>query len=461
MEKNAVLNTLPWYEKAVFYHIYPLGMCAAAKTQAEYNGAPSDKIRGLKAYLPHLQELGVTALYIGPLFSSEGHGYETRDYYRVDDRLGTNEDFKDFVDACHEAGIRVVVDGVFNHTGREFFAFRDVREHREGSRYRDWYCWVNFGNNNEFNDGFSYEAWHGYSILPRLNLKNPEVKQYLFDVIRFWHREFGIDGIRLDCADVLDFDFMREMRDVVRSLAPDFWLMGEVIHGDYSRWVNDSMLHSVTNYELHKGLYSGHNDHNYFEIAHTVRRLFDGNGGIVKNHRLYTFVENHDVNRLVNKLNDEEQMSNVYLLAYTLPGIPSIYYGGEFRLNGVKENGSDDPLRPAIPIEEYGRRKEEEKEFVRFLSMLGRAKRDLPALSAGRYEERFLTNRQYAFARICDGQTVLVCVNNDESDVTISVRAQDGCYREFEKEIVCVAADGTLSVNLAARSGVILIRAEE
>lgn len=460
MEETSWKKNYPWYESAVFYHIYPLGMCGVPKRREdlEEGAAPAGHIRELEKMIPHIKHLGVTALYIGPLFESEGHGYETADYYKVDARLGDNESFRHFTESCHEAGIRVVVDGVFNHSGRSFFAFKDLKEKRESSAYRDWYCNVNFWGNNEFNDGFSYEAWHGYNILPRLNLKNPAVKQYLLDVIRFWCREFDIDGIRLDCADVLDFDFMKEMRALANEIKPDFWLMGEVIHGDYSRWVNPDMLHSVTNYELHKGLYSGHNDHNYFEIAHTVRRLFDRNGGIVKGGRLYTFVENHDVNRLIDKVKEPDHMKNIYLLSYTLPGIPSIYYGGEFRLHGVQANGSDDAIRPALTLEDYAALAEKEEDFVSYLALLGRAKAELPALTGGIYEERLLTNRQYAFARCCEGQTVLAAVNNDDKECVMNIRAEAGEYQEFGTEQIYTCGNGMLSVTLPANSGVLLVK---
>ena len=448
-----------WYESAVFYHIYPLGMCGVEKHRGEYeeNGEPRRHFAQMEKLIPHMKRLGITALYIGPCFESEGHGYETIDYYKVDARLGDNAMFRHFVDACHAAQIKVVVDGVFNHSGRRFFAFEELRKHREGSPYRDWYCNVNFGGNNEFNDCFSYEAWHGYNILPRLNLWNRAVRDYLLDVIRFWVKEFDIDGIRLDCADVLNFDFMKEMRQLANTVKPEFWLMGEVIHGDYSRWVNRDVLHSVTNYELHKGLYSGHNDHNYFEIAHTIRRLF-GDGGLVREGKLYTFVENHDVNRLINKVKDPAHMKNIYLIAYTLPGIPSIYYGGEFRLSGVQANGSDDAIRPALSIADYAALSEKEKDFVEFLEMLGRAKEELAALSVGSYEERLLTNRQFAYARLWNEQTVIVAANNDENPARVDIRAQDGEYVDYMTGQKYSCGNGKLSVELAAHSGVILVK---
>ena len=261
---------MKWYDQAVFYHIYPLGLCGCAK---ENTGIAESHFDQLKEWAEHAAKLNCTAIYIGPLFESVGHGYETTDYRRVDCRLGTNDDFRDYVAYCHKLGLRVIVDGVFNHVGREFFAFKDVQQNREQSPYCSWFCNLNFGGNNEYNDGFSYENWGGYNLLVKLNQQNPEVQNYIFDAIRFWVAEFDIDGIRLDAADVLDHGFMHAMRQMTDAMKPDFWLMGEEIHGDYSRWVNDGMLHSVTNYELHKGLYSGHNDHNYFEIAHSVKRL--------------------------------------------------------------------------------------------------------------------------------------------------------------------------------------------
>jgi glycosidase len=337
----------------------------------------------------------------------------------VDRRLGDNEDFKRFVTMAHELGLRVVVDGVFNHTGREFFAFQDIQKYREQSRFCGWYKGINFGWNSPYNDGFGYEAWRNCFDLVNLNLQNREVKDYLFDVIRFWIHEFDIDGIRLDCADCLDFDFMKEMRWMTGNEKPDFWLMGEVIHGDYSRWVNAETLHSVTNYELHKGLYSGHNDHNYFEIAHTIRRQFDENGGIYRGCRLYSFVDNHDVERIATKLNDKRHLKAVYTLLYTLPGIPSIYYGSEFGIEGRKSDG-DPALRPHLRLEEI-KAHPPIANLPEYLAFLGRCRAEHPVIGEGRYRELLLTNRQYAFARIGETETVLVMVNNDEQEAWMSV----------------------------------------
>lgn len=253
---------MAWYDESVFYHIYPLGL-TGAPAQNDY-GEVVHRLPKLLPWIDHIKEIGCNAIYIGPLFESVGHGYETTDYRTLDRRLGDNDDLKEFVRTCHEKGVRVIFDGVFNHTGRDFFAFKDLQKNRENSQYKDWYCNVNFGGNNEYNDGFSYDNWGGYNLLVKLNQWNPQVKDYIYDVIRFWVSEFDIDGIRLDAADVLDFDFMKGMRQVANEVKPDFWLMGEVIHGEYTRWVNSETLHSVTNYNLNKALWSGCNEHNFF-----------------------------------------------------------------------------------------------------------------------------------------------------------------------------------------------------
>ena len=399
-----------WYERGVFYHMYPLGMTGAPR----HNDATevTNRFAELLQWILHIRTLGCNAIYIGPLFESTSHGYDTRDYKLVDRRLGDNESFKDFVKQCHDSGIRVVVDGVFNHTGREFFAFKDIQEKKWDSPYKDWYKGVNFDWQGPCGDPFGYDAWQGHFELPCLNLYNQAVRSYLFDVIRFWIDEFDIDGIRLDCANVLDFNFMKEMRQETARMKEDFWLMGEVIHGDYSRWVNPQMLHSVTNYELHKSLYSGFNDHNFFEIAHNVRRL-EAIG-----RQLYTFVDNHDEDRIASKLKLKEHLLPIYLCLFTLPGIPSIYYGGEWGVEGKRTSTSDEALRPAIPISQSDERN---CELIQFICAVGRIHDENEEFHGGRYQELLLTNRQYAFARHGADSVIITAVNNDGNDVEIDV----------------------------------------
>ena len=442
---------MAWYDEAVFYHIYPLGLTGAPKEN--HYEAPQHRLQSLIPWITHIKEIGCNAIYIGPLFESVGHGYETTDYKKLDSRLGTNDDLADFVAKCHEQGIRVILDGVFNHTGRDFFAFQDIKKNRENSQYKDWYCNVNFWGNNEYNDGFSYENWGGYNLLVKLNQHNPAVRDYICDVIRFWVSEFDIDGIRLDAADVLDFEYMKALRHVANEVKPDFWLMGEVIHGDYTRWVNEGTLHSVTNYNLHKALYSGHNDHNYFEIAHTVKRLYEMGGSRPDGLKLYNFVDNHDVERIYTKLNNKAHFTPVHILMYTLPGVPSVYYGSEFGIEGRKERFSDDSLRPALSLSDYAGAVSSNS-CTKLIAALGTIRQNTPALSYGDYKELLLTNRQYAYSRNYNGQSVIVTVNNDDSDFVMTLRAAGAAeyIGALSGEKVSVNG-GNIVVNIKANSG--------
>ena len=437
-----------WYNEAVFYHIYPLGLLGAPEYN-DYSG-PADRLSEMQGWIEHLKKAGFTALYFGPCFSSGSHGYDTTDYRKVDERLGTNEDLKEMVRSCHQAGIRVILDGVFNHTGRDFFAFKDLRENRENSRFRDWYCNVDFGGNNEYGDGFSYQNWGGHNLLPKLNLHNPEVKDYLLDTISFWVHEFDIDGLRLDVADALSFDFLHELRRLANGIKEDFWLMGEVIHGDYSRWVNHDTLHSVTNYALHKALYSAHNDHNYFEIAHTIIRQNQmGLGGA----HLYNFADNHDVERIATRLNDKRELLPLHVLLYTLPGIPSVYYGSEFGIEGRKERGSDASLRPALSLKDLA---SEDNALLQLISALGRIYSGESALWYGAYRELELTTTKYAFMR----GDIPVTVTNSDAEESFDL-ALDGSYTGALSGREIRSDQGRLRFTQEGHSGEIWIPAGE
>jgi len=446
---------MAWYEEAVFYHIYPLGLTGAPK-QNSYE-EPVHRLNTILPWISHIKEIGCNAIYIGPLFESVGHGYETTDYKKLDSRLGTNEDLTNFVAECHKQGIRVILDGVFNHTGRDFFAFQDIIKNRENSQYKDWYCNVNFWGNNSYNDGFSYDNWGGYDLLVKLNQHNPAVKEYIQDVIRFWVSEFDIDGIRLDAADVLDFEYMKALRSVANEVKPDFWLMGEVIHGNYSRWANDGTLHSVTNYMLHKALYSGHNDHNYFEVAHTIKYV---SGMVGNNLKLYSFVDNHDVERIYTKLTNKAHFVPVHVMLYTLPGVPSVYYGSEFGIEGRKEKFSDDSLRPALNYEDY-KDAVNTNPYTKLIAALGKIHQNTPALCYGDYQELELQTTHFAYARTLDGKSVITTVNNGDNDVSMNLACGDSAeyIGALSGERISVNS-GRIQVRVSANSGEIWIPAE-
>ena len=404
-----------WARDAVFYHIYPLGFCGAP----EYNdfGASVPRLDKLHGWIGHLKDLGVTALYLGPVFQSTKHGYDTADYFRIDSRLGDNEGFAKLCGALHEAGIKVVLDGVFNHVGRDFWAFRDVRERGQASPYCGWFHDLNFGGPSPMGDPFWYTAWQGHYELVKLNLRNPDVVRHLLDAVGMWMDTFHIDGLRLDAADCVDFDFFRALKGFVKARDPDFWLMGEIIHGDYARWANPELLDSVTNYECWKGLWSAHNTKNYFEIAHSLQRQ-SGPGGIYRGLALYNFAENHDVNRLASTLADRRHLENVYTILYTMPGIPSLYYGGEWAVEGVRSKTSDAVLRPCLELADMQAR---DQALCGHLAALARIRAAFPALQHGDFENVVIKNEQLIYRRATPEQRVYVALNLAEEEVHLDM----------------------------------------
>lgn len=410
-----------WIQQAIFYHIYPLGFCGAP-LENDHNLKPVFRLEKLESWIEHLKDLKVNALYLGPIFESTSHGYDTIDYCTVDRRLGTNEEFKELVDKLHENGIRVILDGVFNHVGRDFTQFLDVKEKGQSSPYCSWFAGLNFSGRSPYNDNFTYEAWNGCYNLVKLNLFNPEVKNHIFNAIKFWVDEFHIDGIRLDAADCMDLNFLKELAGFCRSLNPELFVFGEVIHGDYSRWANKDSLDAVTNYECYKGLYSSHNEKNYFEIAYSLNRQF-GDGGIYKDLPLYNFVDNHDVNRIGSTLTKPEYIYPLYAILYTMPGVPSIYYGSEWGIEGRKENNSDIALRPELDLEKL---KENAffKDLPDIIAKYGEIRLNSKAIQKGSYKQILINNKHFVFQRKYEDECIIVAVNLDEQAITVNINLE-------------------------------------
>lgn len=406
-----------WIQKSNFYHIYPLGFCGAETYRHESAETPVNRIKKISEWIPHLKKMNINAVYLGPLFESTKHGYDTIDYKTVDRRLGTNDDFKKVCADLHANGIRIVLDGVFNHVGRDFIGFKDVQQNRERSRYCGWFCGLNFGGNSSYNDGFWYEGWNNCYDLVKLNLRNPEVTDYLIGAIDFWINEFDIDGIRFDAADCLDNDFIKRIHSFTRSKKSDFWLMGEIIHGDYRRWANPEMFDCVTNYQCYKGIYSSHNDRNYFEIAHSIEYQLGQYGNIY----MYNFVDNHDVARLASQLRDYDRIYCCYTLMYTMYGVPSVYYGSEFGIKGEKGRGADadNAIRPCLDLNNIPDR---DDKLVNHIAALGAVRCALPAVQSGSYKKIDLKNQTFLYEREKDGQTVYVALNISDGDYTFNIR---------------------------------------
>ena len=393
-----------WSTESVFYQIYPLGFCGAPK---ENDGVLVPRIRKVIEWIPHLKRLHADAVYFSPVFESDRHGYDTRDYTKIDCRLGSNADFAEVCKALKENEIRVVLDGVFNHVGRGFWAFQDVLQKREQSQYKDWF-YIHFDGNSNYNDGFWYEGWEGHFELVKLNLDNPQVTDYLFSCIKAWIEEFQIDGLRLDVAYCLNPNFMRKLRAFCDSVKPDFFLLGEILFGDYKRIVNPEMLHSCTNYECYKGLYSSFNDLNLFEINYALNRQFGKEShAIYKGEHLLSFADNHDVTRVASILKEKRHLPPLYCLLFGMPGIPCIYYGSEWGILGEKGHGSDDALRPELASPEWN-------ELTDAIASFAEIHKSHKALTHGDYKSIVLTNRQLVFEREFEGERIWIGLNAED-----------------------------------------------
>ena len=402
-----------WIEKTSIYHIYPLGFCGCEKFRSEAKDLDKGRILKVIEWIPHLKELNMNAVYFGPVFESFEHGYDTTDYYTIDKRLGTNEEFAQVCEELHKNGIRVILDGVFNHVGRDHFAFKDLQQNGQGSRYKDWFAGVNFGGRSPYGDNFSYEGWNGHYNLVKLNLWNNEVVEHLFGAVRMWIEKFGIDGIRFDAADCLTDDFIKRIHNFTRELRPDFWLMGEIIHGQYNRWANGDMFDCVTNYQCYKGIYSSHNDRNYFEIAHSIEYQMGQYGNIY----MYNFLDNHDVARLMSVLKNPAHAQCCYTMMYGMYGVPSIYYGSEFGIYGAKGQGADADraIRPCLDLNNIPDRNDE---LLKHISKLGAIRMSLPSIQSGSYAKLDLKNQTFLFKRELNGDTAYIALNISDGDYT-------------------------------------------
>ncbi|MCL2077041.1 MAG: alpha-amylase family glycosyl hydrolase [Oscillospiraceae bacterium] len=517
-----------WFENAVIYHIYPFGYCGCPRansflelTDGETpNATETSPILRVIKHIPVLKKQGFNALYIGPVFESTRHGYDTADYMKIDSRLGTNEDFALVCRELKQNGIKVVLDGVFNHVGRDFWAFKDVRKNGLASRYSNWFH-LRSGNSG-YNDGFFYEGWEGHYDLVKLNLHNPEVKAHLKEAVTKWYNWFGIDGLRLDVAYCLDANFLKELRVHCKALKPDFWLMGETLHGDYNKWLNPEMLDSVTNYECYKGLFSSFNSLNMFEIAHSLNRQFGSEHWcLYRGKQLYCFVDNHDVSRIASALTNPKHLTGIYTLLFTMPGIPGVYYGSEYGIKADKKQG-DDALRPEFDIDDYYIAGEEtsrshssepepdtgaasppspekieewegpvcphcgkhtikkvkdsaakdllsdiktgnfvtgdspDMDLPQVISKLAKAHATLKPLQTGDYKQVVLQNQYYAFSRSCGGETVYALINAGSSPAGFNLGGSGKYADALSGEILSISEE----IKLPPYGAAVLFRAK-
>lgn len=403
-----------WAYESVFYQIYPLGFCGAP---FENDGILKHRIKKVNDWIPHIKKLGCNAIYFSPIFESDTHGYNTRDYKVLDKRLGDNDDFITVVKNLHKENIKVVLDGVFNHVGRGFWAFEDVLKNRENSPYLSWFN-IDLNGNSNYNDGLWYEGWEGNYDLVKLNLRNSVVVNHIIDCVKTWIDEFDIDGLRLDVAYCLDKDFIKRLRYECDQKKGEFVLIGELLHGNYAEFVNGDMLHSATNYQCYKGLYSSFNSMNMFEICHSIKNQFGSEDWCqYRGMHLLNFVDNHDVSRIASILTNEQHLPLIYALSFAMPGFPCVYYGSEW---GAKANKSEGD--PALRVSFYS---PEWNDLTDYISALAKAKKSSKALNYGDYNQISLTNKQAIFQRQFEDERVLFAVNADEEEYTAHFDA--GC----------------------------------
>lgn len=410
-----------WAWDSVFYHIYPLGYCGTPERN-DFVSAPVNRLNSIVERLDSIQALGANAIYLGPVFESVSHGYDTVDYRSVDRRLGRNEDLRRLADDIHVRGMHLVLDGVFNHVGREHPWFRSLRLLGAASPERGRFVGLDFSRSSPLGDPFWYEGWNGHYDLARLALCDADTKSQLIEAALSWIDDYGIDGLRLDAADCVDLGFQAELAAACRAKKAGFWLFGEVIHGDYRHWAGPGRIDATTNYECWKGLWSSLKDENYFEIAYALNRQF-GPEGLYRGLPLYAFVDNHDVDRAASLLPKPALLYPLYCLLFTMPGVPSIYYGSERGLTGKKEAGSDKPLRPSVVQAEAGGT---EPDLAQAITRLSSLRRRLPALRYGDYRQLTVSHKQFVFERSGNTGCAIVALNADSMPAIVEIPTDQG-----------------------------------
>lgn len=387
-----------WSDYAIFWHVYPLGF-TGAPAAAVPGAAVEHRLRRLGGWLDYAVGLGCSGLLLGPIFASETHGYDTVDHFRIDPRLGDDADFDELVTQARARGLRIVLDGVFNHVGRAFPKFTEAEVAGPASPAASW-----FRPETGDDGAVTYGTFEGHRQLVALNHESPEVAAYVGDVMRHW-LDRGASGWRLDAAYHVPAGFWRAVLPGVREGHPDAWFVGEMIHGDYAAYAQAGDLDAITAYELWKAIWSSLNDGNLFELAWALKRHNATLDGTMPQ----TFAGNHDVTRLASRLDDERHLGHALAILFTVGGVPSVYYGDEQAYRGIKEDraGGDDAIRPEFPaspdeLAPYG------QEVYRLHQRLIGLRRRHPWLVRARTEPLHLANR-----------TAALCSTSPESDTRV------------------------------------------
>jgi cyclomaltodextrinase len=466
IHESEVFSPPEWARDAVIYQIFPDRFAngdpdndppgtedwtadARPRPDSFYGG----DLQGVIDRLPYLQELGVTAIYFTPLFlSPSNHKYDTEDYRKIDPQFGDRELFRDLVEKAHQRGIRVILDAVFNHSGDRFFAFRDVLEHGERSRYKDWFFIERFPVLQK--PEVSYETFAvQVKTMPKLRTEHPEVKKYLLDVVRFWMKT-GIDGWRLDVANEVDHAFWREFRQVVKSIRPDALIVGEIWH-DASDWLRGDQFDSVMNYPFRDSVLrffaKGEIDALGFdaELTRTRMRYSEPAANV-----LWNLIDSHDTERFLDSCGgDERKLRLAVLFQMTWLGTPLIYYGDEVGMSG----GPDPDCRRPMIWEPDRQNRELLSFYRRVISLRNR----LEPLRRGSVRTWHVEKETgvYAFIRRSGKGAAGVVLNNGDLPRTVSLKAENGFLPVVEDLISARkhrVESGRIRIKLAPYQGAVL-----
>lgn len=405
-------GTPDWVEHAVLWHVYPLGAVGAERTAAEAGPEVQHRLPGLEPWLDHAVVLGASAVLLGPVFASSTHGYDTVDHFRVDPRLGDEADLVAFVEAAHRRGLRVVLDGVFNHVGQDFPRFVDALAAGPGSEAASWFRlhWPDDGGPPTHDD------FEGHSALVALEHSTPAVASYVTEVMTYWG-DRGVDGWRLDAAYAVPPAFWAPVLAEVRRQHPQTYVVGEVIHGDYAQVVAESGMDAVTQYELWKAVWSSLNDRNAHELAHALGR----HDGFAETFAPATFVGNHDTTRIASRLDDPRHLAHALVVLCTVAGTPSVYAGDELGMRGVKEDraGGDDAVRPRLaPVPPSPEELDASPAFALHRRLVGLRRRH-PWLHRARTEVRVISDTVMTYVSRSGEHEMVVALSTDDSPVDV------------------------------------------
>jgi len=425
------MSTPYWLQDAIFYQIFPdrFANGGPANDLAKVDKWGSEPniwtfqggdLRGILQRFDYLLDLGINAIYLNPIFQSpSNHRYNTTDYYKIDPRLGTMLDFHALIDLAHRNHVRVVLDGVFNHCSRGFFAFNDLLENGEFSIYRDWFHVHRFPlDAYSPGDAINYDGWWMLKSLPKFNTANPEVRKYLLGVARYWI-ERGIDGWRLDVPnEINDDDFWAEFRQVIKSTNRDACLIGEIWAAD-PRWANETHFDGLMLYPIRDALLACFNQRSSIaQFAETVEglfKLYPRENAFA----MYVTLGSHDTERLCTMLGgnlDKLKLAYQFLFAY--PGAPALYYGDEIGLEG----GKDPDCRRAFPWDPA----EWKGDLRPWIQSLISARKERASLRRGEFTRIMIDEScgLYAFARTLGPEKTLVVLNASDRTVDVQIPAR-------------------------------------